>query len=126
MPTGKVKFFDIEKGFGFISGDDGEDVFLPKSAMPEGLTELKGGTRVEYGVADGRRGPQVLTIRVIEGPPVVAGARKPADELVLVVEDTIKILENVRRGLERDRYPDKATGKKLAELMRGVARELEG
>lgn len=126
MPTGKVKFFDIEKGFGFISGDDGEDVFLPKSAMPEGLTELKGGTRVEYGVADGRRGPQALTIRVLEGPPVVAGVRKPADELVLVVEDTIKILENVRRGLERDRYPDKATGKKLAELMRGVARELEG
>lgn len=126
MPTGKVKFFDIEKGFGFISGDDGDDVFLPKSAMPAGVTELKGGTRVEYGVADGRRGPQALTVRVLETPVVVTGTRKPADELVLVIEDTIKILENVRRGLERGRYPDKPTGKKLAELMRGVARELEG
>ena len=35
MPTGKVKFYDEEKGFGFVSSDDGQEVFLPSSALPE-------------------------------------------------------------------------------------------
>ena len=34
MPTGKIKFFDEKKGFGFITGDDGQEVFLPSSALP--------------------------------------------------------------------------------------------
>lgn len=135
VPTGKVKWFDVEKGFGFVSREDGGDVFLPKGALPAGMSEIKPGTRIEFGVAEGRRGEQALSVRVIEAPPTLAatnasapaaGTRKPADELVVVVEDTIKVLENVKRGLERGRYPDRAAGRKLAELMRGVARELEG
>ncbi len=43
MPTGKVKWYDKEKGFGFLAGEDGQEVFLPKSALPEGVTELKAG-----------------------------------------------------------------------------------
>lgn len=38
MPTGKVKFFDAERGFGFIASEDGEQVFLHASALPEGIT----------------------------------------------------------------------------------------
>ncbi|CAA9323890.1 MAG: Cold shock protein of CSP family _ SCO4325 [uncultured Frankineae bacterium] len=51
MPTGKVKFYDKDKGFGFVSRDDGGDVFVPKSALPSGVDELKAGARVEFGVA---------------------------------------------------------------------------
>ena len=63
MPTGKVKFFDSEKGFGFVSGDAGEgDVFVPASALPEGVAGLKGGQRIEFSIAEGRRGAQALSV----------------------------------------------------------------
>lgn len=56
VPTGKVKFYDADKGFGFISGDDGEDVFVHANSLPSGMTALKPGTKVDYSVAQGRRG----------------------------------------------------------------------
>ena len=64
MPTGKVKWFDTEKGFGFLSRDDGGDVFVHTSALPAGATSLKPGTRVEFGVAEGKQGEQALSVRV--------------------------------------------------------------
>ena len=56
MPTGKVRFYDEEKGFGFIAADDGQDVFLHATALPAGTAAPKPGTRLEFGVADGKRG----------------------------------------------------------------------
>ncbi len=127
MPTGKVKFYDKDKGFGFVSRDDGGDVFVPKSALPEGVDELKAGTRVEFGVAAGKRGEQALSVTVLDAPPTLPGARRPADELQVMVEDMIKVLEaKVQPSLRRGKHPDRDTARRIAQIMRAVAAELEG
>lgn len=126
MPIGKVRFYDPEKGFGFISGDDGSDVHVRASALPDGVVSLKPGTRVEFSVADGRKGPSALTVTVLEPVPSVAGAlRKPVDDMTIILEDLIKMLDGVSTGLRRGRYPDPDKAKKIASVLRGVADQLE-
>ena len=56
MPTGKVRFFDADKGFGFISKDGGGDVYVRAGVLPDGVTTLRAGQKVEFGVMEGRRG----------------------------------------------------------------------
>jgi len=128
VPTGKVKWFDVDKGFGFLARDDGGDVYVHASSLPEGTTALKPGARVEFGVAEGRRGEQALSVRVLDAlPSVAAAARRPADELHGLVDDMIKLFEvKVMPDLRRGRYPDKQTGSRIAQMMRAVATELEG
>jgi CspA family cold shock protein len=127
VPTGKVKFYDKDKGFGFVSRDDGGDVFVPSSALPEGVEELKAGTRLEFGVAAGKRGEQALSVRILDAPPTLAAARRSPDELQSMVEDMIKLLEaKVQPGLRRGKHPDRETGKRIATIMRAIATELEG
>ena len=130
MPTGKVKWYDTEKGFGFLSDDEGGDVFLHANALPEGVTTLKGGTRVEFGIVEGRRGAQALSVRVLDPAPSVAASvaaknRKPAEDMTVIVEDVIKLLDNVSNTLRRGKYPDKATAGKIATVLRAVAADLE-
>jgi CspA family cold shock protein len=125
VPTGKVKWYDAEKGFGFLSRDDGGDVFVPKGALPSGVESLKAGSRVEFGVAEGRRGEQALSVRLLDAPPsVVAATRKSADDMAVTVEDLIKLLEGVGGSLRRGRYPDKNAGGKVAAVLRAVADDL--
>lgn len=127
MPTGKVKFYDKDKGFGFVSRDDGGDVFVPKSALPDGVEELKAGVRVEFGVAAGKRGEQALALTVLDAPPTLPSARRPAEELQVMVEDMIQLLEaKVQPSLRRGKHPDRETGKRIGQIMRAVAAELEG
>jgi len=127
VPTGKVKFYDRDKGFGFVSRDDGGDVFVPKTALPAGVEELKAGTRVEFGVAAGKRGEQALSVVVLDAPPTLAAARRPAEDLGTMVEDMIKMLEaRVQPGLRRGKHPDRETGRRMAQILRAVAGELEG
>ncbi len=126
MPTGKVKFFDKDKGFGFATRDDGGDVFVPKTALPSGMDELKAGTRIEFGVAAGKKGEQALSVIVLDAPPTVAGARRPAEELQVMVEDTVKLIElKVQPALRRGKYPDREAGKKVAQILRAIANELD-
>lgn len=124
MPTGKVKFFDAERGFGFIGGDDGVEVFLHASALPEDVPNPRKGTRVEYGVADGRKGPQALSVRVLAEPQSAARShrRKPG-AMVSVVEDLIKLLDASSGPLRAGKYPDNSA--KIAKLLRAVAEDFD-
>jgi CspA family cold shock protein len=126
VPTGKVKFFNAEKGFGFLSNDEGEDVFVHRDALPNGMTELKAGTRVEYGIVSGRKGNQAMQVRVLDPIPSVARAsRKPAEEMAPLVEDLIKLLDSTSNSLRRGRYPDRAESRKIAGLLRAFADNLD-
>jgi CspA family cold shock protein len=127
VPTGRVKWYDSAKGFGFVTQEGGEDVYVRSSALPAGVEGLKAGQRIEFGVADGRRGPQALSVRLIDPPPSVAEAhRRPAEELHGLIEDMIKVLESVvQPDLRRGRYPDRKHTKRIADVVRAVARELD-
>ena len=126
MPTGKVKFYDTEKGFGFLATDDGEDVFVHASALPAGVDALTPGSRVDFGIVDGKRGKQALSGKVIERAPSVAKAmRKPAETMAPVVEDLIKLLDDVSNSLRRGRYPDDQKARAIAKVMRAVANDLD-
>jgi cold shock protein len=126
VPIGKVKWFDTEKGFGFLATDEGQEVFLHASALPAGVKEVKAGTRMEFGIAEGRRGAQALSVRIIDAKPSVAKAtRKPAEDMAVITEDLIKLLDAISNGLRKGRYPEKAHAAKVAAVLRRVADDLD-
>lgn len=66
MPTGTVKFFNAEKGYGFISRSDGDDVFVHFSNIEgEGYRSLEQGQNVDFEIGPGRKGDEALNVRVV-------------------------------------------------------------
>ena len=66
LATGTVKFFNAEKGYGFISREGGDDVFVHFSAIQgDGYRSLEDGQRVEFDVAPGRKGEEAQNVRVV-------------------------------------------------------------
>ena len=126
MPTGKVKFYNAEKGFGFIASDEGGDVFLHASALPEGVEAVKPGTRLEFGIAAGSKGDQALSVRLLDPLPTLAAqSRKSPEDMAIIVEDLIKLLDNLGNGLRRGKQPAPAAASKIASLLRAVANDLD-
>nr|NLD40324.1 cold shock domain-containing protein [Actinomycetales bacterium] len=124
MPNGRIKFYSAEKGFGFIAGEDGQEVYLHASALPAGAPAPRQGQRVEYSVADGRRGPQALAVTFPERPAsVVRNQRRPAEEMVPIVEDLIRELDKASGRLRHGHYPD--NGHTIAKVLRVVAESFE-
>ncbi len=60
MAKGKVKWFDEQKGFGFIAQDDGEDLFVHHSEVSEQISE---GQEVSYDIGEGRKGPCAVNVK---------------------------------------------------------------
>ena len=126
MPTGTVKWYDTEKGFGFVTSDEGEDVFVHASTLPAEVTALKPGARIEFGVVDGRRGKQALSVKLLgPTPSVVKGTRKPAGDLAGLIEDVIKLLDGVSNQLQHGKYPADEKSRKIAALLRAIANDLD-
>jgi cold shock protein len=66
VPTGTVKFFNNEKGYGFISRSDGDDVFVHFSNIEgEGYRTLEEGQNVDFEIGPGRKGDEALNVRVV-------------------------------------------------------------
>ena len=66
MPVGTVKFFNNEKGYGFLSRPDGEDVFVHYSNIEgSGFRSLETGQQVEFEIGQGRKGDEARNVRVI-------------------------------------------------------------
>lgn len=127
MPTGRIRFVDTEKGFGFITRDDtATDVYFRISNLAPGTASVKRGQRVDFGVVDGKKGEQALSVTLLaEQPSLAKAARKSPETLVIIVEDLIQMLDGLSSTYRRNRYPDARHTKKVAQVMRAFADELE-
>lgn len=122
MPTGRVRWFDAAKGYGFITSDEGSDVFLPSAALPAGVTTLRKGAKVEFSVVEGRKGPQAMDVSLVASAPSLVKATRPRpDDMAAICEDLIKMLDAAGNTLRRHRYPSSSESRKLATLLRAVA-----
>jgi CspA family cold shock protein len=128
VPTGKVKWYDAEKGFGFLSRDDGGEVFVHSSALPAGAETLAKGQRVEFGIAEGRKGAQALQVRLLEAPPAAAAAakhpHKKPDEMIPIIEDLMKLLDGISDVYRRGKHPEPKEAKQIADLLTAVAKDI--
>lgn len=125
MPIGKVKWFDADKGFGFVSNPGDQDVFVGKNVLPEGVEELVQGQRIEFDFAAGRRGPQALRVKILDTPRRRTPQREPA-ELGSMIADVMTLLETqVQPILTSGRYPERKTGRQVAEILRAIAKDLD-
>lgn len=67
METGTVKWFNSEKGYGFIQREGGKDVFVHYSAIQmDGFKNLEEGAKVQFDIVEGEKGPQAANVKLVE------------------------------------------------------------
>ncbi|HEX4088645.1 MAG TPA: cold shock domain-containing protein, partial [Trebonia sp.] len=115
--------------FGFLSRDDGgAEVFVHSSALPAGTETMAKGQRVEFGIAEGRKGAQALQVRLLEAPPAVAAVakhpHKKPDEMIPIIEDLMKLLDGISDVYRRGKHPEPKEARQISELLTAVARDI--
>ncbi|PRQ10992.1 cold-shock protein [Corynebacterium sp. 13CS0277] len=127
MPIGKVKWYDADRGFGFVANPGAEDAFVGKAVLPDGVDELYPGQRIEFDVADGRRGPQALRVVVLdEAPRRRSMSKYTSEQLSSMISDLVTMLETtIQPDLQKGHRVDRKTGRQVAEILRAVAKELD-
>ena len=88
MPQGTVKWFSTQKGYGFITQDEGGDIFVHITGLAAGTTGLDENQRVEFETSEGRKGPQATNVKPaaaesatpVETPAAEQAADEPATE----------------------------------------------
>lgn len=128
MPQGKVLWYDVDKGFGFVSNPEGDDCFVSKDVLPQGVQKLEKGQRVEFDYVARGRGPHALRIKVLDTPRLRRPAQHKysAEELNSMISDLATLLEiKVQPSLRAGRYPDRKEGRQVANILRAVAKELD-
>ncbi|MFP7366562.1 cold shock domain-containing protein [Corynebacterium callunae] len=126
MPVGTVKWYDAERGFGFVSNPDGDDCYVGKQVLPKGIGELHKGQRIDFDFAAGRKGPQALRVKVLETPRRKPQHKYEPDALHGMISDVITLLESsIQPGLAKGHYPENKAGAQVAKILRVVANELD-
>jgi CspA family cold shock protein len=128
VATGRVKFYDAKQGFGYLSQDGGPDVHVRKTALADPAEGLRSGTRVEFEVTEGPRGPQARSVRPLTGHPgsTAPAARRSAAELDTLITEMVGLLDTtVLPELGKGRYPDQAPAKLAAQMARTLVHELD-
>jgi CspA family cold shock protein len=81
VPQGTVKWFSTQKGYGFITQDEGGDIFVHVTGLAPGTTGLDENQRVEFELSEGRKGPQATDVKPASSPaPAAAPALAPEAE----------------------------------------------
>jgi len=67
VPRGVVKWFNVEKGYGFIQQDQGSDIFVHYTGIKgEGFRKLEEGQAIEFEITEGKKGPQAINVMIVE------------------------------------------------------------
>ena len=80
MPQGTVKWFSTQKGYGFITQDEGGDIFVHVTGLAPGTTGLEENQRVEFELSEGRKGPQATDVKPASGAAPAAPAAEVAPD----------------------------------------------
>ncbi|WP_436501731.1 cold-shock protein [Actinokineospora sp. HUAS TT18] len=118
-----MKWFNNRKGFGFLTSEDGSDVFVHTSAVPSDVAVLRTGDSVEFTTVQGLQGAQVAELRVVGRAPV----EKPSGErteLDALIRSVIVQLEEIFASIHQRGAPGRTVSFNAARSLRNLANRL--